>query len=402
MVTVPHGVRAFLAAGVLAASGVACNAILGIGDVPLPPDAGGGVILPGLLDAGDATMSTVADAGQPAVEAASGCVDTQMDTHNCGNCGHDCLGGQCSLGICQPVALTAGDAGVSPWDLAQDDSYLYWTDLVNGAISRTSKSGAATALLSSLPGSQPRGIAVDDSAVYWGDLSGIERCSKTTCNSAPVLAAKAQTGAVASLSVDDAHVYWGEEGSQIYAANKYSSAGEMGSVLWEGDASTNLVTTDGVRVYFSASDGDLRGVGVDGGGPFALNTGGNFTSEGIALSGGSVYWAMTNEDFSNPMGGYIAGASTAALAPGPVASMQRNPYGVATDGTTLYWTNLPSTPTPSGQIASCTISQCSAAVIAGGYSNPHAIVVDATAVYWTDSGSGAVGMSNGTIWKLAK
>ena len=31
--------------------------------------------------------------------------DLRTDTHNCGRCGHDCLGGGCALGQCQPITI---------------------------------------------------------------------------------------------------------------------------------------------------------------------------------------------------------------------------------------------------------------------------------------------------------
>ena len=33
------------------------------------------------------------------------CTDTSSDAANCGTCGHSCLGGQCSAGVCQPLLL---------------------------------------------------------------------------------------------------------------------------------------------------------------------------------------------------------------------------------------------------------------------------------------------------------
>jgi hypothetical protein len=33
------------------------------------------------------------------------CVDASSDVANCGSCGHDCQGGGCLAGRCQPVTL---------------------------------------------------------------------------------------------------------------------------------------------------------------------------------------------------------------------------------------------------------------------------------------------------------
>ncbi|HEY4117471.1 MAG TPA: hypothetical protein VGM56_06425 [Byssovorax sp.] len=45
------------------------------------------------------------------------------DPHNCGACGHDCLGAACSAGVCQPVAIWTGNAAPP---LFVDDTYVYW------------------------------------------------------------------------------------------------------------------------------------------------------------------------------------------------------------------------------------------------------------------------------------
>src|SRR3954471_5767401 len=36
---------------------------------------------------------------------AGGQINTQFDGKNCGTVGHDCLGGQCQAGMCQPVLI---------------------------------------------------------------------------------------------------------------------------------------------------------------------------------------------------------------------------------------------------------------------------------------------------------
>jgi hypothetical protein len=38
------------------------------------------------------------------------CTDTNTDPNNCGACGHNCLGGACVAGQCQPVILSANQS----------------------------------------------------------------------------------------------------------------------------------------------------------------------------------------------------------------------------------------------------------------------------------------------------
>jgi hypothetical protein len=402
------GVRYAIALLVVGGGATACNAILGISDVPVPADAGaeGGAPEGGpdattvtVQDGGDAS-SVVSDAPSvgpndaPPGTDAPVCSDTGSDTHNCGRCGHDCLGGQCMTGTCQPLMLypTSADAGasISPSTLTEDDSYLYWTDL-GGSVNRTDKTSGATANLlpSTLSASVPTAIAVDDSAAYWGDANGIFRCAKTGCAPTPASVTSA-TGAV-SMAVDDTGLYWSDGVSQILSVHKLG-AGETGSVLWDGDASPAHVATDGERVYFTASDSLLRAVGVDGGAGFVIGDPSSAGSLGIALANGSVYWAV-----EDPAVGEVLGSSTSSPAAAPIASTQPGPLFVASDGTNVYWVN--EFDQGQGQIHTCAIASCSPLAIAGGQL-PTRIVVDATAIYWLDLA--ALGSNRGAIYKLAK
>jgi hypothetical protein len=45
------------------------------------------------------------DVAQGGVVLDRNCGNVQTDPANCGYCGHDCLGGGCTAGVCQPVVL---------------------------------------------------------------------------------------------------------------------------------------------------------------------------------------------------------------------------------------------------------------------------------------------------------
>ena len=53
------------------------------------------------------------------------CVDTGSDPKNCGSCGHDCLGGTCSGGQCQPSAVVS-NTGDNVRAFAIDSTYVYY------------------------------------------------------------------------------------------------------------------------------------------------------------------------------------------------------------------------------------------------------------------------------------
>ena len=438
----PRRFRAVAAlVGLSAAIGAstACNAILGLPDVPVPVEAGptsGGDVgdAAGVVDTstpgsqGDASVGgrdgsmavdgslakdgsvgadsssvtvgfdasadapgTVSEAGPPPVDSGP-CNSTLSDTHNCGYCGHDCLGGQCLTGACQPVVLWPGDSGAAgqPYDLAQDDAYLYWIDISNHSVFRTNKTtGATNDLAPPADDLFPSGLAVDDAgAIYWGDTGEIYRCAKSGCAPDPVGVTTTVSTDVYSLAVDDENLYWSENSKQIFSAHKFGT-GESPSVIWDGGVMANAVATDGTRVYFTASDGFLHGILPDGGSGFSIGAGGGAASLGVVLNGGSVYWTV--DDTAH---GEVWGATTSNLSPYGIATEQQFPTWLAADGTSVYWftgTN--------SIINACTISDCTPTVVA---TSPlaHAIVVDDVAIYWTDPN--ALGNASGAIFKLAK
>lgn len=82
------------------------------GEVDAPPAAD----VPG-------DMPPVSDA---TVDLSPACLDPQSDPHNCGFCGHDCLGGQCQAGRCQP-AIVAGNLDATAYVESVDGQYVYFS-----------------------------------------------------------------------------------------------------------------------------------------------------------------------------------------------------------------------------------------------------------------------------------
>lgn len=69
------------------------------------------------------------------------CVSLATDPLNCGSCGHDCLGGACVAGLCQPIVL--GGDFTSPSAVALSDTHVYFREGAQGAgrILRIAKAG---------------------------------------------------------------------------------------------------------------------------------------------------------------------------------------------------------------------------------------------------------------------
>jgi hypothetical protein len=380
-----------------AASG--CDAIIGIEDVPTPLGAADGA--PDVLGPADSTTRDVAPDVASAPEAGAGdaaCPDTRSDPHNCGACGHDCLGGLCSMSACQPMALVAVEAGASPYAIAQDDGSLYWTDDRTDTIWATNKrTGASEPLQQGTFSPEP--IAVDDAGIYWGAATGVYRCPKVGCATGTTFIGQYSGFLVDSLSVDDQNVYWIEGQLSVAAAPK-GSLDASANLLWPpADAAASAapvnVVADGTHVFFSATDGLVRSLALDGGQVASTGSPSSYGSFGLALDPADVYWTVPD-----PSEGYVSGSPSSALDASVLAMSQASPGAIASDGTRLYWVVAEDAGATTA-IAACTIAACAPSVMAAGFTDVSSIVVDDTAVYFTDHGTGDRA-GPGAIWKLAK
>jgi hypothetical protein len=397
----------------------ACNTLLGLPDVPVPidataPDSGGGSDATAAdvsnetakAPADDANDATNASEANDAGDANVSCGDTTSSAHNCGVCGHDCLGGTCSMSVCQPVALVTSTQRATPVWLAQDDTFLYWTDDNNDKVYRTDKSSGGALVLTQST-SYPIPLAVDDAGLYWGDVYGIWECPKAGCASGPALIAQTVAGLPRSLAVDPGQVYWTEEGSITVLFAPKDALDASPGVLWQNDASTIMwgdrdasdfytehVAADGQRVYFTASDGLLRAVDIDGGDVESAGAVNQMGSFDVALDTSHVYWSVPN-----PAAGLIDRVTSGDLTDaGSVVSGLSSPTFIATDGTRLYWAAASADGSGAEDIFGCTIASCQPTRLAGGFMAA-TIVVDSKAIYWTDHGTTT---NNGAVWKLAK
>ena len=384
-----------LAALVVSATG-GCDSLVGISDVPpvtdatadtaAPIEAGGG---PDVVDA-----PSDVDASMP-VDAPLSCGDTQSSAVNCGSCGHACAGAQaCVTGVCQPlVALLPVGSGASPFALAQDDSYLYWTDHEFNGIMRTDKVLGGSSMVAGA-GRSPTALLASDGGLYWGNEDNVSACNLSGClGSASALASTADSGVV-SVAVDTDWIYWSEGNPALLRASKIWDGGlRIGDTFWQGDASVGHVATDGQRVYFTANDGLLRVVDVDGGNEIDLGSPGAAGSFDLVVDDASAYWSVRD-----PAQGVIDRSPLSAPSATTLASGQRFPASIASDGTNLYWIAGTSKANETA-IMGCTIASCTPKVVTTiAAATLSAIVVDGLA----DLRRAARREQRRGIWKIAK
>ncbi|WP_394831886.1 DUF5050 domain-containing protein [Pendulispora rubella] len=331
---------------------------------------------------------------------ANGCeVDTRVVSEHCGACGHDCLGGACQGGFCQPILLAEG--GVAPMHIVLDDASVYGVN-ASGAVTRISKNGGPLVVLAPSDGhaqSPPPRVTLAGNTLYYTDFGPpadggtAGNVWATTIDGGKERIARAN--APYAISVAGGYVYWSEGNPDASApvgairrmniASK-DAGGPALVVAPEPGAISSILATD-KTLYWSNrgtppmySDGALKGcesMGADAGLPCAqeapLAAPG---AEGL-ISDGNLYFTGTD-------GVFAWGCSLTSCAKRAVAPQQFDPRFLVFDSSrnTVFWT------TGDGAIKM---------VAKAGYpnnnetilfqrrgTNPLDIAVDAKAVYWTD------------------
>jgi hypothetical protein len=394
---VPVKRQALLAGVWLAALAVggaaACSGILGIDNRTLDPGA----------DA--ATDTSVPDSpseGSPLGDGGGGCGDTTTDPHNCGRCSHDCLGGACDAGACQPVAIVPGSAGYRPWQLALTATAVYFTDTINGQIATVNKDGTGLRTLDS-SGFRDNALGLDDAGIFFSDLqdNAIVHCSLTNCGAAPMVIAMVPSGGdVVALALDQG-ITFADDYCNVYRLPTRLAGTPTALILSDGGSPcTDDLRSDGTHLYVAQDDGHVLRMDLDGGG--VVNLSGSLSvplANGLAIDSQAIYWTQQDPNLALP--GTVNVTGLDGTNPHVLAGNQPNPMHIASDGTNVYWTTLGfGSSGNSGKVMMCSPGSCQPATLATQQPNPQYIVADEQAVYWTDFD----GVNNfpATVMKVAK
>ncbi len=346
--------RALLSALALAALAAGCNAILGNDD---------GAVDPSLHDSGGVDVTTIGDGGS--AEDATTAIDAEPDTAcpsnvlidpaNCGRCGHDCAGGGCVQGVCQPVTLIA-DGGVLR-SIAADDTRVYWTSTI--AVMSMSADGGDSKVVYTPQvdeGGTPARIAVGPHDVVWSEVPPIYSQPFRTCPLAgcPDGAVPSQTGdklgPVLSLAVNADTIYWTEVSASFH----------LHAVPLDGAPSVDTVA-EPVRgialasdaLYWATNDPDAGGFirrgALDGTSEQNVVTRDAGSMSAVALApSGAVYWAGGEGIFRREADG---GSS-------PITTDTGYVLGLFPAGDSVYWLEGTNAFATSGQLKRCPASGC--------------------------------------------
>jgi hypothetical protein len=330
------------------------------------------------------------DSAPPSIDAsgADACgPNISADIHNCGACGHDCLGGACIGGVCQP-SLLASDQGV-PRGLAVVRGNVYWASNTKNTVMRVGTDGSRlTPLLSNQKTPidmvvRPDGLLLltGDGAVIHASLDGTGQRTVV-----PPSASGSTTGRIAAV------------GDVVYFTNARDKTlsrsdldGGARATLASGQSSPFGVAANATRVFWSADvdgGGAIQALDVDGTDVTVLASA-QATPRTLVLFGSTVYW-VTSVASGNVMRAVLladGGANTSVF-----ASAQNMPWAVVEDADSVYWT----TAGVPGAIYACPRAGCGGPprVVVSGVVQPTYLVTDARAVY--------VATNGGTILKIAK
>ena len=326
----------------------------------------------------------------PSVACGGTCVDLGTDTHHCGECSHDCLGGACAAGRCAPTPLATNLA--HPTSLAVDATHLYWIDAgtdstpsATGSVVRMPIAGGPVQTLASEQYG-PLGIAVDRSRVYWG-VGGPGGTYDGALMAMPLAGGNPETLAsegmayFGAIAVDDQSVYW-VNGPMVLRALNFATKMITTVDATGGTQGTSLVIKDGI-LYWPSMAGNSNGIGMadtrGGGASLIVSTDDAYA---IGVGGGYLFWSAFRE-------GTINQASTSGDNAKPIATGQGDPRAIVVDDARVYWAN------GSGTIRCAPLGGGATRTLATGQASPAALVQDAKYLYWTN-------MDGGTVMRLPK
>jgi hypothetical protein len=297
------------------------------------------------------------------------CVNKSNDPLNCGACGHDCLGGSCNGGLCQPTTLVPGAPGHNVPALATNGA-IFWTyndglGLWGVRSCSDGGCGGTPATVSSFSNGFPvaDALVVNGGTLYWAALNTevhpsthhLHSCATSGCGGSPVSAGSMHmTGAFAA---DSSNFYWGGTNASAQAA-----------IMFCTPALNNCGTGGGTPVQFTLANASH------------------------AFWYGLLYWTDTSAaQVVKCTGSTSSGCTSTSV----VANTATSPSVLTVDGTNVYFAD-------SAGVHQCAVGGCASSLtLAGGQQNANSIVSDAKYVYWASSTSIMRGtidvMNSGTV-----
>jgi hypothetical protein len=385
-----------------AALAMGCSALLGVDDIAYadpdatPNDADGA------RDASDAatTDATSPDGAEPdASPARDACAPnapgSPSDPRNCGACGHDCRGGGCTSGVCQPYKLADDPQVVG---IAVDDTTVWWTRST-GEVSRSIKTQWLDASVAFSQGAtaDPEGIATTEAGAAWAENSF-----------GSAIGALVLGGRVGGTKrYGSATPTWVRaSGSAVYWISFLSTAGSPPGIRWlEADAAASSITTQGtLALDLAMDDGSYYWAAVDGvwASPRGVGAGRTLVTDSavaVAVRGTHLYWVTKGQPST------LATCELPACPSPPTVltsldAFKPSDVRIAVDDAHVYLALHGQQPA----VVSCAVAGCATpTVVKAGQPDLRDIAVDDGAVYWTSyDNAGGAGSPDRGVWAVVK
>ena len=345
-------------------------------------------------------------------QCGTSCVDTDTDVANCGRCGHDCLGGACMTGACQPFAIVPAQQNARRMTI--DASNVYWSSEDPQAgyylIQKAPLAGLAqgtnpTTLAYDLYDLFPIDIALFGNYLYWGD-GDVSLAAKGTVDRVATATGIPQplgtTAGTFAVAADETGVYWADTNGIFKALNGMPTDGGT-QIPIASDSHALDLTLDQSFVYWRDKDTGIpyraprtgNGAKTQVGGGQYQSSAKTTVAERVVVDANSLYWTDSTAD--RILKASVSGSQTVVVAALMGGS---SPAGIALDSEYVYWTTQTTGYVMRAPLAGLT-PQTEPTTLAPNQMQPGEIAVDDKAIYWLVLGTSSTAPV-GSIMKLAK
>jgi hypothetical protein len=213
-------------------------------------------------EGGDGELAATPDAGASGEAGGAGVtcdasVDLKADPKNCGSCGHDCLGGECDLGKCQPFTIVPAEEYINDFVIAGE--HVYWsgcnaqyTDCL--VMRRRSDASDTSEPIAPSEGLTLYGIAAGATQLLWAAQDHVRACVLPNCEGGPqnLVTAPNAEFTVAHFASASQTLFWtGSMGVSKRKLMAFSLTSSEPVTVNSGAAEPSALASDDKYVYWN-------------------------------------------------------------------------------------------------------------------------------------------------------